>query len=790
MNREPAASPMVPLPALPPRLKLWRPAERWRDAFPLGNGRLGAMVFGDPGHERLALNHEELWRGTNRHPGAPEVTPAQLAEIRAALFARAFGRARDLCTRYLSGPDPVAASFTLTTIQPYQPLGDLLLMQDGGERALDYRRELDLETATARISFTCNGIRHWREVFVSVPDQVLVLHLTAERPGSITGVIGLQRCADPDCRLTAWNDAGGCGLRGVFPEGIAFAAAARVAAHGGTTAAWEPGGVAVRGADEVLVCVALAVAADPSEPEPAAVCRATLAAAPPAAPALRERHLAEYARLWPRCTLNLPSPATLTVLPLNERLARLRAGADDPGLAALYFAYGRYLLLASSRACRFPANLQGLWNADLRPPWNSDFHLDINLQMAYWPAEPANLGECTAPLFGFLEAMLPGARIAARNYYGCKGIHMGTGDRWQLHRYLAANWDVWPNGGAWLAQHFWWHWQYSGDETFLREHAYPFCRANADFFADFLCRDPQGRLVTAPSQSPENTFAGGPSPVSYCAGPTLDYLLIRQVLEHCLEGSQHLGVDADRRDGWEQLLAALPPFAIGREGQLCEWLDDEVENDPGHRHFSHLLGVFPGELMTADRRPEFFRAARVSLQRRLAAGSGHSGWSRAWAACLRARFGEGDEAGRELQRLIADFSTESLLDTHPTGEPGGAVVQVDGNFGGTAAICEMLLQSHGGVLRLLPALPGAWPDGDVAGLRAQGGCTVDLAWRQGRLRELRLGRGQAPSQCLHWPGPEPPTQVAGGRLELATGNDGTLTFAAGAAVASLRFDRP
>ena len=758
-------------------LFLKQPASRWVDAFPVGNGSLGAMIYGGAGQDRLALNHEALWRGRDRHLDVPVTPPEQLAEIRAALFARDFTLARDLCTRYLSGPEPEGASATLETIQPYQPVGDLLLAQPGCECMADYRRTLDFATAIACTSFVLKGVRHRRECFVSVPHQVLVLRLSADAPGSITCAIRLDRIADPDCQLEDCGDGSGCGFRGRFVEGIEFAARARILTRGGSVAAAGLAEVSVRGADEVLVCVAMAVAVDPGEPDPVGVCRATLAAAPREVAALREGHLAEYQRLWGRCALELPSPAELEALPLDERVRRLRAGGRDPALFALYFSYGRYLLLAASRACRFPANLQGLWNGALRPPWNSDYHIDINLEMNYWAAEATNLPECTAPLFRYVEAMVPGARTAARHYYGCRGIHMGTGDRWQLHRYLAATWDIWPSGGAWLAQHFWWRWEYSRDEAFLRDHAYPFLRENADFFEDFLTRDPQGRLVTAPSQSPENTFVGGPSPVTYCAGPTMDYVFIREILERCLEASAILGLDTDRRGKWEKILSEIPPFRVGRHGQLQEWLDDEVENDPGHRHVSHLIGVFPGEMMTPERLPEFYKAAWVSLERRMAAGGGHTGWSRAWVAGLWARFGEAEKAYLDLSHLITDFSTASLLDTHPYGNPDGCVVQIDGNFGGTAAICELLMQSHGGMIRLLPALPGEWPDGDVCGLRARGGFTVDLSWRSGRLVRAVLCSDKATTVRLRLPSGVKPGRVTGGKFAFTDECNGVLTFA-------------
>jgi alpha-L-fucosidase 2 len=462
-------------------------------------------------------------------------------------------------------------------------------------------------------------------------------------------------------------------------------------------------------------------------------------------------------------------------VPTDERLAALRSGADDPGLLALYFQFGRYLLLSSSRSCDQPASLQGIWNEDLRPPWDSDFHHDVNLQMNYWPAEVCNLSECAEPLFRFLECALPEGRKAARDLYDCRGIYRPiTTDVWNRATPEAPGWDVWTGAAAWLAQHLWWHYEYTGDVEFLRHHAYPFLREVAAFYEDYLIRDDQGRLVTAPSQSPENRFVGGASPVSLGIAATMDLELIHDVLTHALAASERLGVDEEMRPRWQTILAEIPPLRIGRHGQLQEWLEDFEEVEPGHRHVSHLFAVYPGEQINPEDTPALWRAARVSLERRLAAGGGHTGWSRAWTAALWARFGEGALAHEHLVHLVTDFATLSLLDLHPP-----EIFQIEGNLGGTAAVAEMLLQSQGGLLQLLPALPPAWPEGRVRGLRARGGFEVSVAWTAGQPTQIDILSQRGGPCCLllnpAWPplqvqsqGPAVPTTTEAGVLRFDT----------------------
>jgi alpha-L-fucosidase 2 len=710
-----------------PRLWYGQPAEKWTEALPIGNGRLGAMIFGGIASERIQFNEDTLWKG-HPHDYARDGAGQHLAQIRQLL---ADGKVKDAekLTRETFLSDPVRQ-------KAYQPFGDLRLTFAGQENASDYRRELDLDAAIARVSYRANGVAYLRETFASYPDQTIVLRLTADQPGHIGFTLKMDSphtnsqttaIAPNTLVLTGQVEAGG----------LRFESRVWVLAVGGN-ATTNGNAIVVGNADSATVLLTAATSFKNFQDisaDPAIRCAENLAKARKRGfDTLLASHLADYRSLFRRVTLDL-GRTDRADLPTNERLSRVRTnGLDgDPALAALHFQYGRYLLIASSRPGGQPANLQGLWNELLDPPWESKWTVNINCEMNYWPAEVANLSECHEPLFDMIDDLVISGQRTAKAQYGCRGwvLHHNT-DLWRGTAPINNIDGVWPTGGAWLCYHLWEHYLFTGDKKFLLR-AYPALKEASLFFMDYLIEDPKTKwLVTSPSFSPEQG--------SLTTGPTMDEQLIRALMNDTIQAAGILGKDGDFAANLAKVRDRLAPNQIGKYGQLQEWIEDVDKPNNNHRHMSPLWALYPGaDITPAD--PKLFAAAKVLLAWR---GDGSTGWSFAWRMPLWARVGDGDFAYRQLSGLLQKRTLPNLFDLC-------GPFQIDGNFGAAAGIAELLVQSHEvagnpeqRILSLLPALPKAWPSGKVTGLCARGGFEADLSWDKGVLTKavIRSKLGQ------------------------------------------------
>ncbi len=715
-----------------PHSLMWytKGASEWKEALPIGNGMLAGMVFGDVGKDRIALNHERLWRGTHRSR-TTEVRHQHVDEIRKLFFEGKDFEASELANEKLGGEGGVLADKGRPgRVNAYQPAGDLFIETD--HQADDYCMQLDLDKALVTTAYTAGGVTYTRESFVHSSLPVMAVRLSSNGASAFTAALSVWRIDDPDCEIIESVLGDTMCMGGSFPEGINFAVHAKVVTDGQISHDPMEGAKVGVSASEVLVLLTIGVDLD-DEGNADEICTQCLDDCPTNWDELLADHMEAHRGYYRRMRIELGDERP--DVPTPDRLADLRDGKDDDALLALYVNLGRYLLISGSRPGGLPTNLQGKWNEELSPPWDADYHHDINLQMNYWPADVCGLGELAEPLFDHIERFVPHGREMARALYDCRGVwYPIQTDPWGRATPESRGWDVWAGAAAWLAQHMWWRWEYTRDKGFLRDHAYPFLKEVAAFYEDYLVEDPRsGKLVTVPSQSPENFVAGGTKPVSLCVAATMDLQLIHESLTNAISAAGVLGVDDELKTKWQDILDRIPPLQIGRHGQLQEWLDDCEEGEPGHRHLSHLYGLFPGDQLTLEDEPEFTQAARVSLERRLEAGGGPSGWSRAWVACCWARLREAADAYHHLKYLVSDFATGSLLDLHPP-----RIFQIEGNFGGTAAFCEMLMQSHNGVIRILPALPAQWAAGKVAGLHARGGFVLDIEWLGAKASVVRI----------------------------------------------------